>query len=263
MKIKDLMNLNKKGKDLLITISTILGILALILTAVLLIYQFMVYIYEMQWFYYWSINEKFYIKNNTDIINGLIYGFSIICILILILLSMYKIPKGEEKNKRDWFILFLFFLFLNAMLGLKDIYQKGLLLENAIVYIIGSIIIFLLIKYYAKKAKEFFIKFKEDSNFDKTLKDIALDILLLIVGIFISIVAMGNARCFFERDYEIISDDNKCNVILYSSSNYYIVSDCNIDDKNNTLIVHKGTQRKIDNFNISCEIITFSKIRKE
>ena len=263
LKIKELVSLNKKGKDLLITISTILGIFVVLLTAIAFIYQFIVYIYEMQWFSYWIINTDFYVKSDTDIINGLIYGFFIICILIIMLLAMYKIVKNEDKNKKEWVTLFLFFLFMNIMIGLKDLYQKGFSIGYAAAHIISSIVIFFIMKHYAKKTTDFFMKLTDENNFDKTLKDIVLEILVFGVGLFISIIIIGNITSFFKRDYKMINSDNQCNVILYSNTDYYIVSDCDIDEISNKLIIYKSKQSKINNFNVIYEIRTFSKVEKK
>ena len=45
MEIKDLLNIDEKSKEMLKLISMVLGIIALLLTAILFLYQFGVYVF--------------------------------------------------------------------------------------------------------------------------------------------------------------------------------------------------------------------------
>ncbi len=56
--------------------------------------------------------------------------------------------------------------------------------------------------------------------------------------------------------YRIINDDK---VIVYTTSNYYVILDCDI--KNDELIIYKGSQMKINNENIETKLMDFNKVK--
>ena len=47
-------------------------------------------------------------------------------------------------------------------------------------------------------------------------------------------------------------------MIVYSTNNYYIALDCEIND--NQLTIYKGSQEKIENNNIKSQLTKFNKV---
>lgn len=251
-------------KDVLVLISTILGILVVLLTGFTLIYQFLVYLFELQWFNYWDINETFYNKSNTDIINSLLYGFFTICLFMLLILAMRGITNSQSKENKMRRLkiqiqYFLIYAVCYSLFALKDFYRYGLNIYLVFIHIIILVITLFVMKYYAKKANMFIENIKNKEKY--LLKDILLDFLILVISVFVVTIIMGNVNAWVKRDYPIIKNDTNCNVLLYSADNYYIIAECEINDKD--LIVYKNTQRKIDNYNVIYKWEKFENVKKK
>lgn len=263
MKIKELLKTDKNTKELLKLISTILGIIAVVLTAITLIYQFGIYLYEIQWFNYWGINETFYVKNSSEIINELMYGFSIVCILMILSIVMYKLDNNKKSTKKDWITFFLFFLVINGLLGIKTFYRNGFSLEYIFAFLTATVVSFLCIRKFANKTIDDLIKIKETKDLDVSLQDLALTSLITIIITFAFVIIWGNVNTLLKKEYMIIQTEEKCEVILYTGIDYYIVSDCIIDSGEKTLKINNTKQTKIDNSNVTYEYKIFKSVKKK
>ena len=93
---------NIKIKDKITLASTLLGIFVILLTGFVIIYQYAIYIYEMQWFNYWGIDDIFYIKDRIDITNSLINSFFIMALIFLLSSAMYEISINNITKKETF-----------------------------------------------------------------------------------------------------------------------------------------------------------------
>lgn len=269
MKLIEIISLKKKEKDILINISTILGITAVLMTTIMILYQFAIYIYDIQWFNYWSIDSTFYEKNSTEVINGLLFGFAILCLCIFFSLAMYGISKKNDKTPdkkktskiKDLLTFLAIYTFTYFLIGLKDLYYYDFSGERIFIHVIGIIFSLLLITYYTNKVLKL-LERKDDVNpLKKTIKDLLIDLLAIIIAVFISMMMLGNINSIFKNNYKIITNNDQCNVILYSSSEYYIIAKCDIDEKN-AMTVYKKSQIKIDNYNVEYRLKEFTRVTK-
>lgn len=270
MKLSEVVDLNKKKKEILINISTIVGLIAVLLAAFVIVCQFAIYIYDMQWFNYWNIDSIFYIKSNTDIINGLLFGFSLICVYLLLSLALYGMSKIKEEkddiNKKirtkDKIYFFAIFSFCYLLLGLKDLYFHDFSRERILTHFTGIVISLWLMKRNSNKIGEYLEKQRKDFIFNRTIKDILIDLLAGVVIIFVSVIIIGNITALVKNDFKIVMLEEKCNVILYSTNDYYITAKCEIYNIDKIKIYRKE-QTKIDNYNVSYQSKNFSKIHRK
>lgn len=241
--------------------STILGILALILTGLVAIFQFLHYLYEMQWFNYWGIDKIFYYQNSTDIMNNLIYYFVISLIIIFLFSQMYKNLYYESTTIKDWIkFLFLFLIFYTGFY-LTNIPNFDLIGKIA-VYIIGVIICLIIMWHYTKKLFRFINIIKKSEYTFIIFKDVIENLLIMVISIFVVIVLLGFINVYGTNEYKIIKNNNEtCDVILYSTADYYIIASCEIE--NNDLTIYKNTQRKIDNYNVIYQTKKFNSIKND
>lgn len=249
-----------KIKNILSIIIQLLGITGTMLTAVLILYQFGIYLYDMQIFNYWNIDLSFY-KTDSQIINSLLYSFFIICWGILLSLS---IPKKSDKKiividqVKDWIWYLLLYIIFYALLSTNYFYRYGINLCTICFMLIGAGITFILIKFFSNKIFMCLHAIKYKKFY--LLSDIFFHILIGVISVFISIIIYGNLRPNFAKEYRIIEIDNSCKVILYSCDEYYVIADCKKNGK--TLSIYKNTNRKIDNYEIMSKWEQFEKIEK-
>lgn len=76
--------------------------------------------------------------------------------------------------------------------------------------------------------------------------------LLLLITIFLSINILSISST---KNYHIIDSDK---AIMYVTDLYYLVLECKIED--DTLIIYKGNQIKLENDNLKSEIFNFEKV---
>lgn len=103
----------------------------------------------------------------------------------------------------------------------------------------------------------FFGKEKESTR--EQLKRYLINYIKVLPFIIISLIIMNSFRTYlnliYQKQYKII-DNNK--VIVYSTNEYYITLDCDIN--NNELIIYKGNQEKIENDNVKSQLKKFNKV---
>lgn len=269
MKLIEIISLKKKEKDILINISTILGITVILTTAIMIIYQFAIYIYDMQWFNYWSIDCTFYVKNSTEIINGLLFGFCILCFCVFFALALYGISNknhiADDMKKtskiKDIFWFLLIYAFTYFLIGLRDLYYYNFSRERIFIHFIGIFLSLALMKHYTNKFLKLLKKNEDVNPLKKSIKDLLIDFLAIVITTFITMMILGNINSIFKNNYKIVTNNDQCNVILYSSSEYFIVAKCKIDN-NNTITIDKNSQKKIDNHNVEYQLKTFKRIIK-
>lgn len=263
MNLKNIENFNKEK---LIKISTWFGILAVILSGTVLLYQFLEYLYNIQWFYYWKIDIVFYQKNQNDSINSFLNSILVLFFLIYFSIVFYKVSTQENKKIRRniyFVVVYIFYFIFYFILNLNDLYQYNFAISRIILHLIVSIIVIKLLRIYFKiLVKIYFVFFKKQKSI-KTTYDILILFLICMVSLFFSATLLGNFNVWFQKKYSVSCNEsfNTCDVILYSNKDYYIVSNGKIE--NNNLIIYKDTTRKIDNYDVSFQTRVFNKIVKQ
>lgn len=257
---------NKKNdfREILKNLSAILGILTILMSGLVIVYRFLVYLFEIQLFNYWSIDYSFY-NNKISIIDDLMFDFVIVCIGVFFCSLMISV-RNKKLNNLDkikyWFAILSMFAVCYIILGLKEFLKFNFNFSLIIIHTFCLIIAFVCLMFFSKKLENFYSRWKENKNNEISSKNIITEILIFINSLFVSVIILGFVNVYVNKDYKIImNDSNQCNVILYSTKDYYIVADCKIDDKNLT-VYNSETQRKIDNYNIISKWKKFEKIIK-
>ncbi len=249
---------NEKPK-ILTSFSTILGVLAILLSSLVVIFQFSDYIYKMQWFYFWGIDEVFFAQDSISIVNNLMYASFSLGIIIFLLILMYNISNSKNEKIKNWIKFLTFFIPIYSLLSIKSLYNNNF---NIILYFLGMLVCLVFLKLYIKKVSKFINILKNKESGFVLWIDLIQNIFIVFIITFIVIIGLGFLNTICTKDYKIIPNDNiNSNVILYSTKDYYIIADCIIKD--NKLIVYKNTQRKIENDNIVHYRKTFDKIIKK
>ena len=66
---------------------------------------------------------------------------------------------------------------------------------------------------------------------NEKFSDKILDVIVVIIALFLSFKIIGMIELWVKKDYRIIETNqpNECSVVLYSTKDYFIVSECEID----------------------------------
>ena len=77
--------------------------------------------------------------------------------------------------------------------------------------------------------------------------------------IIILTVVINMSEYVAEKEYKIVNTENdSCQAIVYTTKDYYLTLDCEIEDKKLTL--YKGTETKIATDNVKTKQITFDNV---
>ncbi len=100
---------------------------------------------------------------------------------------------------------------------------------------------------------------------NEKFSDKILDVIVVIIALFLGFKIIGIFKSWVKKDYQIIETNqpNKCSVLIYSTKDYFIVSEGEIDGENNKLSIYKNKVKKIDNAGIIANKRIFSEIEKK
>ena len=102
-----------------------------------------------------------------------------------------------------------------------------------------------------------FFKEEKESTREQLKRDL-INYFKVLPFILIFLIILHSTRIYinlaYQKQYRIINDNK---VIVYSTNNYYITLDCEIND--NQLTIYKGSQEKIENNNIKSQLTKFNK----
>ena len=254
--------INSNSIDIKVVISFIkevTEIIAFFGGSVLVLYCFAVGLYNGTYFYYWDIDMNFYVQDSGTIINGLLYGLFLICILALFLYTLYPGRIFKENKIKVFFknvFLFIIFTVVSFIFSKNNFFEYGFSLYSVFYFVFSSFIIFMLIRYYA------FRFYKITYDIKQIFSNIFQFVFVLFISICATIIILGILNSILKRDYPImVNNDGTLQTILYSTKEYYIVADCRIDGQK--LIVFNDTQRKVDNYNIQLKKYKFVSVKKE
>ena len=213
------------------------------------ILKFIEYLTSLTYFQYYGLDHNLY--NYYD--KNFIYS---ICLSIV------------------FFIAFGFLLY--CMKEIKDDFKNNLTLKNVSIIVLANLyltivycsnlsntyklinfVAFILLEYISSI---FIFKKNDDQKVnEKNRKKFIIDYFKSLVFLIILLIFCNSARLYINlrslTNYRIINDNK---VIVYSTNNYYITLDCEIND--NQLTIYKGSQEKIENNNIKSQLTKFNKV---
>lgn len=231
---------NDKKQEDVRTIYDIIGIVAVVITLIVNMTGFYIYLFNIQFFNIWNIDPIYY--ENGFLLNRIIYFLSVglICLLFVI--------TASEKFDIRVFIVFCFTILL---LGYPQISSV-----NVITWILYAIFVFFI--YFCICKHRIFRKIRCFISNYSTFNDILKNVLTLFFSLFIVITLLGIINTKGKVKYKVIeSRDNRCEVILYSTADYYIVSNC--EEKDNILYIDNRKYKQINPNNINFEIKDYKK----
>lgn len=247
-----IVNIIKENYGWVIAVITVIGIV------ILNIFRFIEYINALFYFNYYGIDINLYKYYDQNFLYSLCLSI-IFIVAFAFLLYCFKQIVDNIKNKnyfcKQIFKNVLLIIVSNIYLVISTGTQQTNLLSYIVsfaIFIITEIILSFLV----------FKKLPVDSNQEINKKEIIIEsfkkisffIILLILSIGIrtySVLALKN-------NYRVINDEK---VIVYSTIEYYITLDCEIN--NNELVIYKGAQEKIDTENVYSKLNKFNKIIKK
>ena len=218
--------------------------------AISFILRFIKYFYSSYYFNYYGLSYELF---NNDELNFLYnFGFSILLLLCYASLTYCYIELFNMKKIMVKTILLNTFLILISNLFIIYSINVKCSIGQVIVDLIALIVFetFVTMIFLKTNKKE---KSKEN-NTGNLLNDLKIIPFYLILLIFVFLLNFG-LQIKNNKTYRIISDDK---VIVYSTTDYYLVLDCKIKDKN--LTIFKGKQTKINNENETSRLIDFDEV---
>lgn len=226
-----------------------LTFLGVIVTNVL---RFIEYITSQAYFLYFGIDHNLY--NYSD--KNFIYELCLSIIFILAFVSVFYCFKQIRENikKKEWLkwenlINIILILISNLYITITTPGQQNLM------SIIITIIILIIFEFIMSLI--FFKKEKESTQ--EQLKRDLINYIKVLPFIIIFLIIMNSSRIYlnltYQKQYKIINDNR---VIVYSTNDYYITLDCDIN--NNEIVIYKGSQEKIENNNVKSQLTKFNKV---
>ena len=100
---------------------------------------------------------------------------------------------------------------------------------------------------------------------NEKFSDKILDVIVVIIALFLGFKIIGIFKSWVKKDYQIIETNqpNECSVVLYSTKDYFVVSECKMDEEKNKLSIYKNKVKKIDNKGVITNKRIFSEIEKK
>lgn len=233
---------------------------------------FFTYVSTAEYFDYWEIDKSLFVIDKSNLINKYLWLFCISCFIAIIFLFLEKNINSnnflkKEKYKNIFYGFIICFIF-SCIINSNHFYDDSItnyLISQFKASIIFFIIISILVKKDRLKKKLNKIKnnIKEFEN--EKLSDKILDAMAIVIALFLSFKIIGMIELWVKKDYRIIETNqpNECTVVLYSTKDYFIVSECEIDGENNKLSIYKNKVKKIDNAGIIANKRIFSEIQKK
>ena len=230
----------------------IIAVLTFFAVIVSNILKFIEFITSQAYFLYFGIDHNLY--NYSD--KNFIYELCLSIIFILAFFSVFycfKQIKDNVKKKKilKWENVMNIILIIASNLYITITTPEQLNLKSIVITVIFLIIFeFIMSLIYFKKEKK---------STEKKVRSDLINYIKVLPFIIIFLIIMQYARTYmnlsYQKQYRIISDDK---VIVYSTNNYYITLDCEIND--NQLTIYKGNQEKIENSNIKSQLTKFNKV---
>ncbi len=159
------------------------------------------------------------------------------------------------------------YIISNAVIIISS-YVMLFLILKLIFGIIQSLILTTLIQLFSYAIVNFI--YKKFSDIDKTSNDADYNpyieakhyfkkIPFYFIMIIILTVVINMSEYVAEKEYKIVNTENdSCQAIVYTTKDYYLTLDCEIEDKKLTL--YKGTETKIATDNVKTKQITFDNV---
>ena len=68
---------------------------------------------------------------------------------------------------------------------------------------------------------------------NEKFSDKILDVIVVIIALFLGFKIIGIFKSWVKKDYQIIETNqpNECSVVLYSTKDYFVVSECKMDEE--------------------------------
>lgn len=227
----------------------IIAILTLGTVIVSNILKFIEYLTSLTYFQYYGLDHNLY--NYYD--KNFIYS---ICLSVVFLIAfgflLYCMKEIKDDFKNNLTLKNISIIVL-ANLYLTIVYCSNL--SNT--YKLINFVAFILLEYISSI---FIFKKNDDQKVNKkNRKKFIIDYFKSLVFLIILLILCNSARLYINlqslTNYRIINDNK---VIVYSTNNYYITLDCEIND--NQLTIYKGSQEKIENNNIKSQLTKFNKV---
>lgn len=242
---KSLTKIIRENYGWVIAVLTFLGVI------VSNILKFIEFITGQVFFSYFGIDHNLY--NYAD--KNFVYELFVAIIFILAFFSVFYCFKQIKENikKRELFkwenlINVLLILLLNLYITITTPGQQNL------ISIIFSVLITIILEFIMSLM---FFKEEKESTREQLKRDL-INYFKVLPFILIFLIILHSTRIYinlaYQKQYRIINDNK---VIVYSTNNYYITLDCEIND--NQLTIYKGSQEKIENNNIKSQLTKFNK----
>lgn len=179
-------------------------------------------------------------------------------ITIIILFSMiYCFDRlCHQKNKTASNTIYYIISILVSNIYLTNILFKNIGLKDNWYYLSITIVLLIIIEYQLSKKEEIFTfsnkkAFLKIENICKKIAKCTFAILIFMLYIY------GLAYFTSEKNEYRIIDDNKA--IIYTSTDYYIVLDCEI--QSNSITIYKGKEEKINTVNTHTTLQRFDNVK--
>lgn len=231
----------------------IVAVITGISVATSFILRFIKYIYSSFYFNYYGLSYELFNSNELSFLYN--FGFSILILLCFVSLMYCYIQLFNAKKMKIEVKTILFNIFLITISNIIVVYSTNIkyskwqFILNLVILIIFEIIMLMIFLRANEKEKS---KKNDISDLLNILKILPFYLILLIFTFLLSY----SFQIVMNKSYRIINDNK---VIVYTTDDYYLTLDCEIQD--NKLTIYKGKQTKISNENVVSELINFDEVK--
>ena len=218
--------------------------------AISIILRFIKYMYSSYYFSYYGLSYELYNHNELNFLYN--FGFSILVLLCYASLTYCYIQLFNMKKINAKTILFNIVLILISnvfvVYSISVKYSIWQFIINLVVLIVFEVLITKIFWRTIEKEK------RNENNKSDLLNRLKIFPFYLILLIFM-LLFNYSSQIKNNKSYRIINDDK---VIVYATSDYYLILDCEIRDKK--IKIYKGKQTKIKNEKVVSELIHFDEV---
>lgn len=213
---------------------------------------------------YYGISLEYYNYNEISAVFLLLICTLFICLFAAIIYSYRHfvtcLKRGNSKKGLPGDIVILFAFNLIVYLFLLSLYKNAIHSALVLIFLYIPILLFITIK--KKIMKLIRKKTSTEESYVEAVMDFKLYLRNLPILFLLTLVLTHYLNFLsyqLKKDYLLVdSSGESCAVAIYSTQDYFVTLECEIQDDN--LTIYKGSQNKISNDNVKTQKITFDRV---
>lgn len=234
----------------------IIALITGIISSFMALFAFLDYVMGITISNYYGFDISFYQSTGIYFILKTFLGAICFYLIIFLLYKKKKVKLFSIYNV----VFYLFIIVLNLILSIFYFSVINLAtLINAMAFFVFELAVFkFFLPYYIKNLDQIEKKVDDDINYNlvKEIKVIIISFFLTIIIFVVCIVISTQLSLWRQKNYSMIDESR---VIVYATSEYYVVLDCEVND--GVLKLHQGKYEIIPVANVHSEKVKYNDVQ--